>query len=507
MSAADLTALPGIAAQLRGMIIDMSHAAGTPHLGSSLSCVDISTAAYWDALRIDPARPDDPGRDRFILSKGHAATALYATLAERGFFPRGAARDLQQGRQPARRASRPELRARRRGGDRLARPRPADRHSAWRSPARIQGRDYRVYRAAERRRVQRGLGLGGGDVRRRPEARERLRHRRLQQVAGHRPQQRDAGAGAAARRSGRRSAGTRTRSTATTSARWRRCCASVPNGSGKPVAIIAHTVKGKGVSFMEDDNNWHYRIPNAEGSCRRQARSSAWHEKRLRRRDRPSWPTPTSASSCCPATSATSCSTSFKAAHPDRFFNCGVAEANMMGMAAGMAMCGLRPVTYTITPFTTTRCLEQIRVDVCYHDVPVDHRRRRRRPVLCRARRRRTIRCEDIAFLRALPGMSGVCPGRRARGARRRCARRCGTTGPAYIRMGKKGEPLVHRDGRRFRDRPQAITSRDGVDVCLLATGNMLPGRAGGRRVARQARHLGARRQLPHASSRSTRRC
>ena len=38
----------------------------------------------------------------------------------------------------------------------------------------------------------------------------------------------------------------------------------VPDGSGKPVAIIAHTIKGKGVSFMEDDNNWHYRIPNKE---------------------------------------------------------------------------------------------------------------------------------------------------------------------------------------------------------------------------------------------------
>ncbi len=61
----------------------------------------------------------------------------------------------------------------------------------------------------------------------------------------------------------------------------------------------------------------------------------------------------------------------FKAQHPSRFYNCGVAEANMMGVAAGMAMNGLRPVAYTITPFVTTRCLEQIRTDVCYHDVPV----------------------------------------------------------------------------------------------------------------------------------------
>ena len=57
----------------------------------------------------------------------------------------------------------------------------------------------------------------------------------------------------------------------------------------------------------------------------------------------------------------------FKGRFPQRFFNCGVAEANMMGMAAGMALSGLRPIVYTIVPFVTTRCLEQIRVDVCYH--------------------------------------------------------------------------------------------------------------------------------------------
>jgi transketolase len=61
----------------------------------------------------------------------------------------------------------------------------------------------------------------------------------------------------------------------------------------------------------------------------------------------------------------------FKARHASRFFNCGVAEANMMGVAAGLAMNGLRPVAYTIAPFVTTRCFEQIRTDVCYHEAPV----------------------------------------------------------------------------------------------------------------------------------------
>ena len=61
----------------------------------------------------------------------------------------------------------------------------------------------------------------------------------------------------------------------------------------------------------------------------------------------------------------------FKDVAGNRFINCGIAEANMMSMAAGMGLCGLRPVVYTITPFTTTRCLEQIILGVAYHQSPV----------------------------------------------------------------------------------------------------------------------------------------
>ena len=163
----------------------------------------------------------------------------------------------------------------------------------------------------------------------------------------------------------------------------------------------------------------------------------------------------------------------FKANHAARFFNCGVAEANMMGVAAGLAMNGLRPVAYTIAPFVTTRCLEQIRTDVCYHEVPV------------------TIiavgaglaysglgpthqACEDIAFLRALPNMVVICPGDayEVRSALRAAMKQ---DRPAYIRLGKKGEPLVHRGPLDDFQIGKAITIADGKDVCLLSTGNILP--------------------------------
>jgi len=162
----------------------------------------------------------------------------------------------------------------------------------------------------------------------------------------------------------------------------------------------------------------------------------------------------------------------YKARFPGRFFNCGVAEANMTSMAAGMALCGLRPITYTITPFATTRCLEQIRVDVCYQNVPViivgvggglsyaglgaTHHS-----------------MEDIALLRVLPNMTVICPGD---AVEVRLALRAAVKhkGPVYIRLGKKNEPVVHEQDPEFVI-GKGIVVREGSDVCLLSTGNMLP--------------------------------
>lgn len=83
----DYNQIKMIARRIRIHCVNMTHRAKSSHIGSSLSMVDLLAVLYNGVLRIDPANAEWPDRDRFILSKGHACAALYAALAERGFFP------------------------------------------------------------------------------------------------------------------------------------------------------------------------------------------------------------------------------------------------------------------------------------------------------------------------------------------------------------------------------------------------------------------------------------
>jgi transketolase len=81
------------AAKARVLGLDMVYRASSGHLGGSFSAVDALTTLYFHTMRVDPQRPDDPDRDRFVLSKGHCTPALYPVLALRGYFP---VADLEQ---------------------------------------------------------------------------------------------------------------------------------------------------------------------------------------------------------------------------------------------------------------------------------------------------------------------------------------------------------------------------------------------------------------------------
>ena len=162
----------------------------------------------------------------------------------------------------------------------------------------------------------------------------------------------------------------------------------------------------------------------------------------------------------------------FKRAAPSRFYNCGVAEANMMGVAAGMALSGLRPIIYTITPFTTTRCFEQIRVDVCYQQAPV---------IIVGTGSGLSYAelgpthhsLEDMAILRTLPGMCVLAP---CDSAELRCMLQSALqqNNPVYIRIGKKGEPAIHAHLSQYQI-GKAIVVRKGEKLALLAAGTIMP--------------------------------
>ncbi|MHB8469197.1 MAG: transketolase family protein [Gaiellaceae bacterium] len=156
---------------------------------------------------------------------------------------------------------------------------------------------------------------------------------------------------------------------------------------------------------------------------------------------------------------------------PERFVNIGVAEQNMIGVAAGLAMDGRVVFTYSIANFATMRCLEQIRNDVCYHGLDV-------KVVsvgggLAYGPAGYTHHAvEDVAVLRALPNMTVVAPGDpvEARLAVRALVDR---RGPAYLRLGKAGEPILHAAPPAF-ELGRALMLREGADLTLIAAGGIL---------------------------------
>lgn len=161
----------------------------------------------------------------------------------------------------------------------------------------------------------------------------------------------------------------------------------------------------------------------------------------------------------------------FRARFPQRFYNVGVAEQNMIGVAAGLALCSKTVFTYSIIPFTTFRCLEQIRNDVCAQNLNVKiigmgsglhygpagstHHS-----------------LEDISIMRSLPGMTVIVPSTAEEAAQAisACVK---YQGPVYIRIGKSYPHCQYKRSVPFRI-GKAILVNEGKDIALLFCGNML---------------------------------
>ena len=254
------TALSGIATGIRRDIVTTIQGAGLGHVGGDLSVTDILVAAYWAALEVDPTRPDAPHRDRFVLSKGHCAAALYSTLASCGFFARA---DLTSFAQPLSPLNGHPNRVKVPGVETNTGPLghgfPVATGCAL--GAMVQGQDYRTIVVMGDGEMQEGSNWEAAMT-----AAHYELHRLTAIVDRNRLQQ-----------------GARTEDTKTleplhdkwTSFGWetRRIDghdhlalveAMGPSTTGKPVAIVADTVKGKGVSFMEDRVEWHHKVPSAD---------------------------------------------------------------------------------------------------------------------------------------------------------------------------------------------------------------------------------------------------
>ena len=157
--------------------------------------------------------------------------------------------------------------------------------------------------------------------------------------------------------------------------------------------------------------------------------------------------------------------------YPDRFFNMGIAEGNMMATAAGLAAVGKIPFASTFAMFATGRAFEQIRNSIAYPKLNVK---------IAATHAGITVgedggshqSIEDIAIMRALPGMTVFVP---ADAVETRAAIRAAVEikGPVYIRLGRSGVPVLH--GEDFKFTPgEAVTLREGRDVAIMATGIMV---------------------------------
>lgn len=159
---------------------------------------------------------------------------------------------------------------------------------------------------------------------------------------------------------------------------------------------------------------------------------------------------------------------------PDRWYMEGIAEQNVIGMAAGLAMEGFIPYVNTIATFITRRCYEQVALDLCLHNLPV--RLIGNSGGLVYAPLGPThMAIEDMAIMRSLPNMTVVAPADADEMARL-MRHTPDMAGPAYIRLGKGGDPIVSRENDGF-EIGKSILLREGGDVLLVATGVMV-GRA-----------------------------
>ncbi len=249
--------------QIRADVIEMSHRAGSAHLASALSCVDILTVLYNSVLNLDSIKIKSLDRDRFILSKGHAASALYATLAQNGLINYNDLKSYGKKGSLLEEHPTPEQLGVEAATGSLGHGLPIGNGMAL--STRISGRSFRVFVLMSDGECNEGSVWEAAMF----ASQQQLKN--LTAIVDFNKWQ----------ATGRSQKVMKLDPLAD---KWNSFGWNVvevdghdhqilfdelsKNTSNFPKMIICHTIKGKGVSFMEDDNNWHYRVPNLDEVCK-----------------------------------------------------------------------------------------------------------------------------------------------------------------------------------------------------------------------------------------------
>ena len=163
----------------------------------------------------------------------------------------------------------------------------------------------------------------------------------------------------------------------------------------------------------------------------------------------------------------------FKAVCPERFFDMGIAEADMVGTAAGLASCGKIPFATTFAVFATGRAFDQVRNTVCYSNLNVKIVGTHAGPS-CGEDGGTHQAMEDIALMRALPNMTVVVPADDVE-ARAATLAAADHVGPMYLRMARLASPTVHTANDYHFELGKGEVLREGTDLSIIACGMMVP--------------------------------
>lgn len=496
---------------IRRDILSMIYLAQSGHPGGSLSAADIVTALYFHVLKLDPANPQWEERDRFILSKGHACPVWYACLAERGFFSVDELSTLReingrlQGHPDMKKVPGIDFTTGSLGQGLSAGVGIALGLKQHAIDSRVfvmlgdgeldEGQVWEAVMAAAKFKLDNliaivdcnNLQIDGYCSSIMPleplPDKWKAFNWNVMEINGH---DMDAILGA---------------------------FESAKKSKQKPTVILARTVKGKGVSFMEDECDWHGIAPNTqqymqamhELGVQFDQESGEWnglvhrakekvdesHRESLGKVEKVSEnqlkPIPTrdaygemlvelgkEINNLVVLEADISKSTRtklFAQAFPDRFFQFGIAEADMMVAAAGLSTTGLLPFVSTYAIFASMRACEQIRTFICYPNlnvkIAVSH------GGMTSANDGVTHQAtEDLGVLRTIPGLVVIMPADyyATKALVREVAR---YQGPVYLRLTRDAVPIIYGKDEHFEIGKGKLL-REGSDVSLIALGDML---------------------------------